>query len=68
MEQILESLNFQEAQRINYDPKGIISIRKKISIYGTFENQEVLDLTSLENTKVVNMDHIIDESSRALGS
>ena len=41
VEQILESLNFQEAQRINYDPKKIIPNKKKINRCGTFWHQEV---------------------------
>ena len=61
---MLQSLNFQEAQRINYDPKRIISIKKKRNKCGTCEHQEVPYLTTLANTKVVNMDYIIEESSR----
>ena len=29
VEQLLESFNFQESQRINYDPKKVISNRKR---------------------------------------
>ena len=50
VEQILESFNFQEAQRINYDPKKIILNGKRKIICGTLEHKEVQGLTTLENT------------------
>ena len=68
VEQMLESFNFQEAQRMNYDPKKIISNIKKKSICGTFEHQEVQGLTTLANVEAVNVDYIIDKISRALES
>ena len=69
VEQILESFNFQEAQRINYDPKKIVSKRKKTSRCGTFENQEVKGLAALANAEdVINEKYIADVRSRALES
>ena len=69
VEKILESLNFQEAQRINYDPKKIISNMKKLNRCGTFENQEIKGLEALANVEaVINKDYIVDERSRELES
>ena len=66
VEKLLESLNFQEAQRVNYDPKKIIANRKKINRCGTFEHQEIKGLVALENAKgVINKDCIADENRKA---
>lgn len=66
VEKLLGSLNFQEAQRVNYDPKKIIANSKKINRCGPFEHQEIKGLAALANANVViHEDCIADESSKA---
>ena len=66
VEKLLESLNFQEAQRVNYNPKKIIANGKKINRCGTFEHHEIKGFPSLANAEdVIDEDCIADESSKA---
>ena len=66
VEQLLESLNFQESQRVNYYPEKIIANRKKINTCGTFEHHEIKGLVALANAKaIIDEDCIEDESSKA---
>ena len=65
VDQIIESLNFQEAQKIIFYPKKTISNRKKIKRCGTFEYDEVKGLEALENAKaIINVEYIEDERNR----
>jgi hypothetical protein len=53
VEKLLESIKFQEAQNISYDPKKIIVSRKQASKCGPFEHQEIEGIESLANLEVV---------------
>ena len=53
IENILESMRFQEETKVNYDPKGIIEKRRLDSKSPTFRHQEVPGLLEIANSESV---------------
>jgi hypothetical protein len=53
IENILERMRFQEASKINYDPKGIIARKRLDNKCPTFRHQEVPGLLEISNSESV---------------
>ena len=70
--EILESMKLQRAEKMNYDPKGVMDPRKKACMIQAFKHQEIAGMAKRENEEVFSLEqpsvYVVEQSNEILYS